>query len=301
MFQILSPLKNITEIKPLINAWADDFYAWFVYKDTNSLNDRPNLKTYNFESLDELSRWVQLIHELWKKIYITLNTLDFPISEFKKLEKIIINMSPDAIIVSDINLIDYLSEINFPIPIHLSTIIWTSNNETIQYFSENYKNIKRVCLERTIWYNSLKKIVKNDTPIETEFFVFSWHCRYVEWACHLDYLAKFENNIWSACNLLKAKTGNDLKNNLYSKNESCAFCNISDLYKSLKDKWIEKNLYLKIEWRDKKLDYKIKIISELKKVIDLIKNWKSNKKILKEAYKNITWHECNQFINCYYN
>jgi collagenase-like PrtC family protease len=73
-----------------------------------------------------------------------------------------------------------------PVPIHLSTIIGTSNSMGIMYFLERYKNllITRVCLERTIQLDSLKQIIKK-SDIDIEFFIWSGNCKYSEGHCNI--------------------------------------------------------------------------------------------------------------------
>ena len=89
------PAGNLEKLKIAINYGADAVYCGF--KDFNLRNFAGNL------SLDEISRGVELIHNLGKKIYLTLNIFgrNSHLTKLPDLIKELDQINIDGFIISD--------------------------------------------------------------------------------------------------------------------------------------------------------------------------------------------------------
>ena len=113
---------------------------------------------------------IDLAHNSEVKVYVTANIYahndDLP--EIRKYFEELNAIKPDAVLISDIGVINIAKEILKDIEIHLSTQANTTNYETVKFFRD--LGIKRVVLARELSLNEIKKIkdeLKDTVEIET--------------------------------------------------------------------------------------------------------------------------------------
>lgn len=187
--EILSPAGNLEKLIYAVNYGADAVYCAM---------DRFGMRTAadNFTS-DELKRGIEYAHSRSVNVYLTLNTMpkDPELSLLPDYLTVLRDIKPDAFIVSDPGVIEYLKEYIPDAVIHLSTQANTLNSAACRFW---YKNgVKRIVLARELSLEEIKEIRRN-TPkeLELECFVHGAMCVSYSGRCLLSnyYVNRNANN-----------------------------------------------------------------------------------------------------------
>ena len=183
--ELLAPAGDLEKLK-----WAINYGADAVYIGGKSFSLRANATNF---TLEEIKEGVKYAHENNAKVYVTVNIVfheeDFDglVDYLKELEKIKV----DAIIASDIFILDLLKENNINLEFHLSTQSCTLNVEQAKF----YKNlgVKRVVLARECDKETIKSIVNEN--IDTEVFIHGAMCTCYSGRCLLsNYMTNRDSN-----------------------------------------------------------------------------------------------------------
>ena len=185
--ELLSPAGSSEKLETAFYFGADACYFAGKKYGLRAFSD-------NFDE-DELEKYINYAHFLNKKAYITVNILahneDFNgLAEYLKyLEKI----GADAIIASDVGIINLSKKVAPNLEIHLSTQANCTNAESARFWKDF--GVKRIVLAREL---SLKEIaqIKDAVPdIELEAFVHGAMCISYSGRCLLsNYLCKRDSN-----------------------------------------------------------------------------------------------------------
>ena len=174
--ELLAPAGNLERLKIAFSYGADA-----VYLGGQDYSMRANAKNF---SLDDIKEACSYAHNLGKKIYVTVNIVfhneDFNglIEYLKKLE----TYGVDAIIASDMSIIDIVKDNNINIPIHISTQMSNANYESIMYLKN--EGVERVVLARESSRENIKEIIEK-TGIEIECFLHGAMCSSYSGRCVL--------------------------------------------------------------------------------------------------------------------
>lgn len=174
--ELLSPAGNLERLKVACLYGANAIYIG-GYK----YSLRANAKNFSDTDLKEA---IAFAHNLNKKVYVTVNItfhnedLIGLVEYLKELEKIKV----DAIIISDLVIIDLMKENNIKIPIHISTQLSSANKESILFLKN--EGVERVVLARECHKDNIKEII-DDTGIEIECFVHGAMCSSFSGRCVL--------------------------------------------------------------------------------------------------------------------
>lgn len=265
-FEIMFPISNYEEAEILLERWCKIFYWWVYF---NWIFNWRKIKWANFCNLIELKKTIKLINKnnwefnlainafeaVWykdlKNIYLILNTL---------------NWTKFNAILKDIRLIDFINT-KFPnLDIHISTINWIMNSFWIWFFLNNFKNITKFCIEKTLNFHEMISIfnTKNElfwNKIQLEIISDHFWCTFIQWACILHSIFKcyapIEKNPF--CNFV----------------EDCSYCAIFEMFYKND---INENIILKISWRERAFEKRLKWYDLLKKLIYNIKKKEFTKK-----------------------
>ena len=174
MIELLSPAGDEEKMRVAFNYGADA-----VYFGGQNYSLRANAKNFNKE---EIKNSVILAHGLNKKVYVTVNII-FHDEDFEGLEeylKYLDSAGVDAIIVSDISVMDLWKRLNLKMELHVSTQASTLNKETALF----YKNLgaTRVVLAREALKDNIKEI-KEYTGLELEAFIHGAMCTSISGRC----------------------------------------------------------------------------------------------------------------------
>lgn len=183
--ELVAPAGDLLKLKIAFLYGADAVYASIP-----RFTMRSREIDFNLESLAE---GINYAHKIGKKLYITINT--FPhsseIKDYINHISKMIDLKPDALIVADPGLVNYISK-NYKIPIHLSTQSNTTNHLSAQFWQDN--GVKRIVLARELSLKDIKIITKKlDIPIEV--FVHGAMCMAYSGRCQIsNYLAGRDPN-----------------------------------------------------------------------------------------------------------
>ncbi len=185
--ELLSPAGSSDKLKTAFYFGADACYFAGKKYGLRAFSD-------NFDE-DELDTYVKYAHSLGKKTYITVNILahnqDFEgLSEYLQY---LYKIGADAIIASDVGIINLARKVAPNLEIHLSTQANCTNVESVKFWKD--LGIKRIVLAREL---SLKEIaeIKDAVPdIDLEAFVHGAMCISYSGRCLLsNYLCKRDSN-----------------------------------------------------------------------------------------------------------
>ena len=184
--ELLAPAGDLERLK-----WACLYGADAVYLGGEKFSLRANATNF---SIKELEEGVKFAHSKNVRVYVTVNivfhekdTKDL-VSYLKDLEKIKV----DAIIASDMFILDLLKENNINLEFHLSTQASCLNKEVVKFFKK--EGVKRVVLGRECSKDDIKNII-DETGIDTEVFIHGAMCMAYSGRCTLsNYLTNRDSN-----------------------------------------------------------------------------------------------------------
>ena len=174
--ELLAPAGSLEKIKYAFMYGADAVY--FGYKNYSLRANAKNL------DLDEIKTAVEYAHSLGKKVYVTVNIV-FHNEDFKGLKDYLIYLSEiqvDAIITSDVAVMNMIRENNIDLCIHISTQASILNYEAALFYKD--LGATRVVLAREASKEDIKRI-KRETGLEIECFVHGAMCTSISGRCVL--------------------------------------------------------------------------------------------------------------------
>ena len=174
--ELLAPAGSLEKIKYAFMYGADAVY--FGYKNYSLRANAKNL------DLDEIKTAVGYAHSLGKKVYVTVNIV-FHNEDFKGLKDYLIYLSEikvDAIITSDVAVMNMIRENNIDLCIHVSTQASILNYEAALFYKD--LGATRVVLAREASKEDIKRI-KRETGLEIECFVHGAMCTSISGRCVL--------------------------------------------------------------------------------------------------------------------
>lgn len=166
--ELLSPAGTLKNMKYAFAYGADAVYAG---QPRYSLRVRNN--DFNYQNLAE---GIDIAHRLGKKFFVASNILPHNSKLKTYMDDIIpvVEMGPDALIMSDPGLIMMVKE-RFPdLPIHLSVQANTMNWATVKFWHK--AGIERVILSRELSLEEVEEIRQRCPEMEIEVFVHGSLC-----------------------------------------------------------------------------------------------------------------------------
>lgn len=174
MIELLSPAGDAEKMKIAFLYGADA-----IYIGGQNYSLRANAKNF---TLEEIKGTVKYAHNLNKKVYVTVNIV-FHDEDFQGLEdylKYLDSVNVDAIIVSDIAVMNLWQKLNLKMELHVSTQASTLNKETALFYKE--LGATRVVLARECLKDNIKEI-KEYTSLELEAFIHGAMCTSISGRC----------------------------------------------------------------------------------------------------------------------
>lgn len=174
--ELLAPAGNLERLKIACLYGADAIYIAGTHYGL-----RANAKNFTNKDLKEA---IIFAHNLNKKVYVTVN-ITFHNEDTNDLIdylKFLSSIKTDAIIVSDVSIIDIVKDNNIKLPIHISTQMSTMNKEAVSYLKS--EGVERVVLARECLKDNIKEII-NETGIEVECFLHGAMCSSISGRCVL--------------------------------------------------------------------------------------------------------------------
>ncbi len=165
--ELLVPANNLNILKYAVSYGADAVYVGG--KEFNLRSIRGNF------TLPELEEGVEYTHKNGVKIYFTLNSVvyEMELPRLKRYVKKLRDIDIDAIIVSDLGVMELIKEFIPAMKIHISTQSNINNHLAVNFLAR--LGASRVNLAREISFHDLK-IIMEKTNIEIEIFVHGALC-----------------------------------------------------------------------------------------------------------------------------
>lgn len=180
--ELLAPAGNYEKLLIALHYGADA-----VYMGLSEFSLRAKADNFTLEELEKAS---DLVHRKGKKLYITINIFphnkDF--SFIKEHLALIKKISPDALIVSDVGVVEIISEITPEIPFHISTQANITNYRSARFWEK--LGAKRLVLSRELTIEEIKEI-RTKVSVELECFVHGAICISYSGRC---YISSFLSN-----------------------------------------------------------------------------------------------------------
>lgn len=176
MIELLAPAGDLEKLKFAFHYGADA-----VYIGGQNFSLRANAKNF---SLEDIKAGVEYAHKMQKRVYVTVNII-FHNKDTEGLEEYLWELSRihvDAVIVSDLFVIELIRKQNIPLEVHLSTQASVLNHKSASF----YKNlgVTRIVLAREASREDIKAI-KESTGLELECFVHGAMCTSLSGRCVL--------------------------------------------------------------------------------------------------------------------
>lgn len=274
MVELLAPAGNYEKMVTAFRYGADAVYM---------AGKKFGLRAFagNFDN-DEIEKAVEYAHSLNKKVYITLNILahegDF--AELKDYVQYLERIKVDAVLVSDIGIMDFIREHAPNLTLHISTQASILNSYAIKALIRI--GAKRIVLARECSLEEIKKIRANiPADIELEAFVHGAMCISYSGRCLLsNYLTGRDSNRgecvqacrWEYC--ISEVNRKDDKYPIQEDERGTYILNSKDLnmiehLKELKDAGVNS---FKIEGRMKSPYYVANVVNAYRRAIDNMDN-----------------------------
>lgn len=174
MVELLAPAGTLEKLRYAFRYGADAVYL---------AGERFGLraKAGNF-TMDEIAEGLEIAHSQGKKLYVTVNSYLFD-DEYNQLIEYLKDLrtvGPDALIVSDIGVLDVVREVMPDTEIHVSTQANTTSLRAAKVFKS--LGATRVILAREL---SMDRIAEIAREVETEIFVHGAMCMAYSGRCIL--------------------------------------------------------------------------------------------------------------------
>lgn len=269
MIELLAPAGDIKKLKIALHYGADA-----IYFGGQNFGLRANAKNFSNEEIKEA---VNLAHSLNKKVYVTVNII-FHDENFKDLEnylRYLDNINVDAIMVSDVAVLDICNILNLKLKRFISTQASILNKEAALFYKE--LGASRIVLAREAMKEDVISI-KKASHLSLETFVHGAMCTSFSGRCILsNYCTNRDSNRGGCAQVCRWNFSFfDLDNNLINDNfwMSPKDLNMSTSIIDMIDSGIDS---FKIEGRMRSIYYIATILHVYRNIFDKISTNTLNK------------------------
>lgn len=197
--EILAPILNETEVRPMVLAGCTEFYFGYVpeswlrrYTSEYAINNShimisPNKRSGVDQSIIDTKKGIALCNEIkkqGKKIFLALNAFGIVQSAYYYLDEIMDTFGPDLVdgyIVTDVGLIHHLHTKWKDTKVILSTCQMAINSENVKFFQDI--GVQRITFTRHMSLKEIQDITNKVPDMEYELFGLDGKCMYDESNC----------------------------------------------------------------------------------------------------------------------
>ncbi len=264
--ELLAPAGDLERLKIACLYGADA-----IYIGGQDYSLRAN--ALNF-SLDDLKEAAEFAHNLNKRVYVTVNIV-FHDKDLKGLEEYLVKLDEigiDAIIVSDVVVMDLWKKLNLKMELHISTQASSLNYEVVNFYKD--LGATRVVLAREASKEDIKRI-KDETGIELECFIHGAMCTSISGRCVLsNYATNRDSNRGGCAQVCRFVFDADNSNEVFSMTPKDLNM-VANIYKMIR---VGVNSF-KVEGRMRSVYYIATVIDVYRHLIDMVVN-----KTINDAY-----------------
>ncbi|MFI3236587.1 MAG: U32 family peptidase [Lachnospiraceae bacterium] len=187
---ILVPLNDFEAVRAYIIGGAKEFYIGFYdeiweekfgkYSDMNRMSGYG--KEANRYSFEEMIAFIEPIHEMGGKLFVTFNTSSYSDEQILFLQpylNVLHEKRVDGVIVACPELLKTSSEIGLTGVV--STIAGIYNADTARFYKE--LGAKRIIIPRDVSMEDMREMIGENPDIEYEVFMMRSGCRYSDSHC----------------------------------------------------------------------------------------------------------------------
>ena len=188
--ELLAPSGDLERLKIALLYGAD---AVYIGGQDYSLR----ATALNF-SIDDIREACSFAHKMKKRVYVTVNIV-FHDKDLKGLEEYLLELDKckvDAIIVSDVVVMDLWKKLKLKMELHVSTQASSLNYEVVKFYKD--LGATRVVLAREASKEDIKRI-KDETGVEIECFVHGAMCTSISGRCVLSNYATNRDSNRGGC------------------------------------------------------------------------------------------------------
>jgi len=190
--KVLAPIREIDELEMLLKSGAEEFYCGIVPSEWTErfngpvwLNRRSN-KGSSLETFAEMKALVDGAHAAGAPVFVTMNAPYYSADQvpltLELAQRLSEDCGVDALIVTDLNVMLRLSELNLHARLHVSSVAATLNSEAIDFLLQF--SPQRIVLPRSVTLEEIARITKAaGDRVEIEAFILNDGCAFEEGFC----------------------------------------------------------------------------------------------------------------------
>ncbi|MCK5123494.1 MAG: U32 family peptidase [Candidatus Pacebacteria bacterium] len=286
--ELLAPAGSFEKLK-----YGLEFGADAVYAGLPDFSLRARINKFDEKNIIEA---INYTHSKNKKIYITINIFahNHHLNNLKKHLRTLRKNPPDALIVSDVGVVEIAKKILPNVDIHLSTQANTTNFEAAKFWFK--QGIKRIVLAREVTLEEIKEIHQKVPKLELEYFVHGAMCMAYSGRCFLSVWQTGRSSNLGDCaqncrwqySLVEEKRPNEYMP-IEQDDQGTYFLNSKDLclieyLEELKKAGITS---FKIEGRAKSVYYLAQVVKAYKLALEIKSNDKNKKTKIKKLKNDL--------------
>ncbi len=257
MVELLAPAGDLERLKVALLYGADA-----VYFGGQDYSLRANALNFTLEEIKEATEFA---HNLKKKVYVTVNIVfhDEDLIGLKEYLKHLDEIGIDAIILSDMVVLELVKELGCKFECHISTQASILNYETAKF----YKSLgaTRIVLAREAHRKDIKRI-KEETNMELECFIHGAMCTSFSGRCVLsNYVTMRDSNRGGCAQVCRFSFKFNDDNEVFSMTPKDL--NMISYIKEMINLGVNS---FKVEGRMRSIYYIATVIGSYRKIIDLI-------------------------------
>lgn len=178
--KIVAPFSRVNEVEMLLHWGADELYCgvhtpeWQAHFGTDWWMNRRSPEQANILSQSDMKTALDLAHHGGVPVYLAMNTPFYPDGSTDYMVRLARELAEslgiDGLIVSDINFLLQLRQLNLPVRLHMSSLGGVINSRTVRFYQS--LGIRRIILPRQMRVPEIRRII-DDSPDDMEFEVFA--------------------------------------------------------------------------------------------------------------------------------
>lgn len=183
--EILAPIGRLCDLEQIIDAGADA-----VYFGLKGFSARPQEADLD---LDELNEARQITREKHIKMYVAINAtiLDSHLQELMDKLNRLDEIGTDALILSDLGLINYVAKMKLKTAIHISTLAGVYNVDAIDLLVS--LGAERIILSSDLFVDEIAELIEEYPNIEYEIVADGGVCFNSNRQCLLPHVSTMED------------------------------------------------------------------------------------------------------------
>lgn len=199
--KIISPIDQLSEVSPLLDAGASELYGGFVpteWSEHFSLYTSINQRTFAAAQIDDMTEFEAIlseVHARHARFSLTLNTPFYTDEQIPALLDYISDVvaaGVDGLILADLGLLRLVRKLFPALELHASTLAHLANSEAVAVYAD--AGIDRIVLPRHLPITEMAAIIAVHPHIKFDAFMLVGNCPNTEGLCTFHHSS--QDRIW---------------------------------------------------------------------------------------------------------